>query len=92
MKNDKKYIMYKINHETMPKIEFPNSPFEDIKALWERTIMVETVEKIDNEIIESYEKIAREYGINDLILLDKTQIKEFLMIYLPIYKKEKGIE
>lgn len=91
VEEQKEYMMYKINYKAMPKIEFPTSPFEDIKASFESTFIVEAVKKIDKEIIKKYEEIAKRNGINDLILLSESQIKQFLTKYLPIYMEEKGL-
>lgn len=86
------FMMYKINYETMPKFDdYPTSPFE-IQTSFERKLIVDIVEKIDREIIKKYEEIAAKNGINDLILLSESEIKEFLQNYLPIYMKEKGLK
>ena len=92
MSSDKKYMMYRINYDTFPKIKFPTSPFDDIKASIERTLVVQVVEKIEEEIIKKYEEIAKRNGISDLVLLSEEEIKQFLMKYLPIYMEEKGMK
>ena len=86
------YMMYKINYDTMTKIDFPTSPFDDIKASIERKLFVEVVEKIEEEIIKKYEEIAVRYGISDLVLLSESHIKQFLTKYLPIYIEEMGLK
>ena len=89
----KKYMMYNIkNYDTFPKIEFPTSPFDDIKVSIERKLYVQVIEKIDEEIIGKYVEIAKRNGITDLVLLSEEEIKQFLMKYLPIYMKEKGMK
>lgn len=88
-RKDKKYLAYRISMpSTLPLIVEENG---GIMAKIQENILVEKVKKIDKAIIDKYIEIAKDHGINELILLNENEIERFLKKYLPIYIKERGL-
>lgn len=89
-RKDKKYLAYRISMpSTLPPIVEENG---GIMVKIQENILVEKVKKIDKEIIDRFTEIAKDYGINELLLLNETEIKMFFKKYLPIYIKERGLD
>lgn len=88
----------KVKPNILHSIDFQRTKFPELKLEhiengsasihWEMKVAKECAEKVDADLLEWLYEQYKNTDCDKVIILDKSQFKEFILRYLPIYLKE----